>query len=245
MSDRKKPSVLIIEIGMKNVELLKKELIIKNAEITFESNFIKIIDLLYKDIFNIILISDMRGIKSTKIYINLLKKRNPLCEIIIVSVNNKIDTELKSSYISSGATEIFSHTEILNIKDVIILCCEKIKKSDWFKKEWSKCTKKAVRFIKDNYDQISDNLLEEISKNINYSKSTIHSLIKKETGKRVSDWLRESRIKASIMLLKKTNANITKISKAVGYRSLKGFIEAFKIETNFTPRRYKSEVIKK
>lgn len=239
MPKKNKPRVLFIEIGMKNVGHFKEYLgRIKEGKIFFEKNFIKLMDMMYRETYNIILISNIRGKESTKDYIFLLKKKNPNSQIIVISVNDVVSEEEKEFYIEAHAAAVFSFKEVKETKKFVIELCKQIKQEEWFQKEWSDCTKKVIRFIKDNYENLNKKIIETISKNVNYSKSTIHYLIKKDTGKTVSDWIRTCRIKGSILLYERSNYKINQLYKAVGYKSLKGFIQAFKKETGYTPKQY-------
>lgn len=84
-----KIKVLIIEIGIKNIDSLKKFLNFKNIEFIFASSFLDVVDTIHLSDIHIILISDFRGIKSTIGYIKMFTTTNPDFKVIILSNQKK------------------------------------------------------------------------------------------------------------------------------------------------------------
>ncbi|MBN2545807.1 MAG: helix-turn-helix domain-containing protein [Spirochaetes bacterium] len=237
-----KPRILFIELGIKNINDFKCKLKIKNADLIYESSFMNIVDLLYREYFQIIIICDMRGFKATKNYINLFKLKNPNFKIIIISINETINDSLKEKYLKETAEAVFSYKEIREIKNYLINMCNTIIKQKNFINKWSNCTKKAISFIKDNY-HIKENFLNIMSETINFAKVTIFKSVKNDTDKTIATWLQLYRIKGGMQLLKHNELDINTISDFVGYNSVNGFIKAFRLHTGYTPKKYRSKFI--
>ncbi len=235
-----KPRILFIELGIKNINDFKNHLKIHNAELIYESSFMNIVDLLYREYFHIIVISDMRGYEATKNYIKLFKLKNPNFKIIIISIQESINDNLNKAYLNVTAEAVFSYNKIFDIENFIINLCNKIPKEKSFINDWSICTKKAIRFIKDNY-HIKNDFLNILSKNIKFAKMTIFNCVKKDTGKTVINWLQQCRIKGSIPLLNHSELDINTIGNIVGYNSANGFLKAFRLHTGYTPKEYRNK----
>ena len=95
----------------------------------------------------------------------------------------------------------------------------------------------VIDFIKENYkDNIS---LGDIAQRVYLSPSYLSTLITNEIGKSYVDILNETRINASIELLKEKKAKISRIAFEVGYNEPQYYVTVFKKYTGVTPRKYR------
>jgi AraC-like DNA-binding protein len=240
MINKIKLKILIIEIGIKNIEKIKELVFHKNIEFIYASSFLDVVDILHLDNVHIIVFSDFRKVKSTIGYIKMFRTTNPDFKLIILSNDKKISEDYKNYFIQRGIISVFSCYDIASINNTFNDYYEKIINYNQIKSEWSNCTKKAIRFLKNNY-HISSKLLDEISKNIDYSISSIVHLVKKDTGISISNWIQKLRINGAIELLKSTDYPLKYISNQVGYKSIQGFIKAFKKLTQDTPSNFRKK----
>ncbi len=233
-----KLKILVIEIGIKNLNLIKKYVYHNDIKILYATSFLDVIDIIHLDKVHIIIFSDFRGIKSTIGYIKMFKATNNDFNLIILSNNKKIDEKHQNYFIQRGVNFVNSCFDLDEINKSIKHCYLKIKNDKNIKKDWGICTKKTVRFLKNNY-HISSELLNILSDSINYSISSIVHQIKKETGITVNEWIQELRINGALELLKSTNYPLKYISEQVGYKSVQGFIKAFKKKIRTTPSNFR------
>lgn len=223
---------------LKTSTILKKNLKSKSAEFLYASSFLDVIDRIHLDKVHAILFSDFRGIKSTVGYIKMFKTTNPEFRLVLLSNEKKINDELKVYYIQRGVDTVISCFEIEKINGYFLDNLSKLINDDTISNEWSNCTKKAIRCLKNNY-HIHSNLLKFVSANTDYSVSSISHSIKKDTSENFSDWVQKLRINGAMELLKATEYSIKTISNMVGYKTLQGFNKVFKKKFGKTPANFR------
>ena len=81
--------------------------------------------------------------------------------------------------------------------------------------------------------------MDNLSIKTGYSASSMYHYVKEDTGKTMGDWLMDMRIKGAKELLISTTFPITYIANKVGYKSVQGFIKAFKKKTGQTPNGFR------
>ena len=82
-------------------------------------------------------------------------------------------------------------------------------------------------------------LLDDMAQNLNFSKSYIIRLFKKNTGKTFSTYLNNYRIYKALELLEENDKSILEISESCGFENLSYFIRLFKQSTGMTPLQYR------
>src|SRR4030042_7171887 len=173
-----KIKALIIEIGIRNIKNIKKLIKPENIEITYASSFLDIVDIIHLDKVHLIFLSDFRGIKSTIGYIKMFKTTNPEIILILLSNDNVISERNKSYFIQRGVDEVLSCYDLQSLHNYFNNKYSIIIHNNGIVNNWSICTKKAIRYLKNNY-HISENIYKKLSNNINYSISTIVHCVKK------------------------------------------------------------------
>ncbi|MBQ7373061.1 MAG: helix-turn-helix transcriptional regulator [Clostridia bacterium] len=104
-------------------------------------------------------------------------------------------------------------------------------------KKYSPIVEKTAVFIWNNFqDQLSLSVIANIQ---NVSKGYLSAIFKKETGKTVTDFIREVRIKNAIRLLQNTVLKIQTICHLCGYLDFQYFSKHFKRVTGKSPREYR------
>lgn len=83
--------------------------------------------------------------------------------------------------------------------------------------------------------------VQDIADELNINRSYLSSLFKKETGKSISDFIREEKIKAAANMLKFSDYSYSDIAEYFGFASQSHFIECFRKQTGFSPKEYRKK----
>jgi len=236
-----KLKVLVIELGIKNAANLKKNLKGKNIDFLFASSFLDVVDIIHLDKVHVILFSDFRGVKSTVGYIKMFKTTNPDFKLVILSNEKKLNEESRTYYIQRGVEYYISGYDIGGLNNFFIKNLSRFLNEEQILTEWSRCTKKAIRSLKNNY-HIADNILDYIVKESNYSASAISHCVKRDTGESFMDWVQKLRVGGAVELLKSSEYSLSEISNKVGYKTNQGLTKAFKKFTGKTPAFYRKKL---
>lgn len=102
----------------------------------------------------------------------------------------------------------------------------------------SKLVEAVKQFIKDHYhEQIT---VEYIAKAVYLSQSYANSIVKKETGKSIFDYLLEYRLEMAKKLLMDPESKVSVVSERVGYENKSYFSLMFKKYVGLSPSEYKA-----
>jgi len=96
-----------------------------------------------------------------------------------------------------------------------------------------------IQYINEHYTECNFSV-QEIADNFGISSSSLSQLFKKNTGKKVVDYISNLRIEESKRLLVETNLTVKNIVEAVGYHDFASFVRKFKKRVGVTPGRYRS-----
>ena len=106
-------------------------------------------------------------------------------------------------------------------------------------KRYSLLTQKTVMLIET--DLSADLSLSTLAKAQGVSASYLSSSFKNETGKTVSEFIREKRIKHAMYLLETTRLQVQTVALHCGIIDVQYFSKVFKRQTGKTPREYREE----
>lgn len=163
-----------------------------------------------------------------------------------------LNTLLRKAIESSGVDEYFIHTisenyalrieNILTVRQMINLRNEMIKEyCDIVNKHnslaYSELISKAITYIKLNFRK--DIGLTLVAKELFIHPTHLAKKFKKETGKTVSEYINEVRIKEAQFIIKVTEIKIEDIAYHVGYNDKKYFSKTFKKITGVSPSEYR------
>ena len=113
--------------------------------------------------------------------------------------------------------------------------CRLVRKHSF--KDYSPVVQKAVILIDSD---LSANLtLSTLAENQNISPGYLSTLFKKETGKTVSEYIRDKRVKHAAHLLTTTHLQIQTIALHCGIMDVQYFSKIFKKQTGKTPKEYR------
>ena len=96
-----------------------------------------------------------------------------------------------------------------------------------------------VRYIENNYKN-PDMSMQAVGEAFNISPYYLSNLFKNETGKSITDYLRDYRVEKARELLLNTDMRLNDIAEAVGYVDARPLTRAFKQIYGTTPGKYKS-----
>ena len=82
---------------------------------------------------------------------------------------------------------------------------------------------------------------EELAAQVFLSPDYLAKIFKKETGKRISDYLSEVRLQEAQYRLTETSQSISEIASSLSYSNFSGFSRMFKNETGLSPAEYRKK----
>ena len=142
----------------------------------------------------------------------------------IFNIEPSNDVE-ESFYLQAAFNKIMCH-HFSNIK---------LKKNDY------SVTKKVHDYLKASYTNPSASI-DDIAKELNFSRNYIYTTFKKEYGISPQNYLIELRIKsAKELLLSESNLSVNDIALAVGYVDALYFSKLFHKKVGFSPRNFKKQ----
>ena len=243
-----KRKIVLIEddkaLGNSILELL----LFNNFEVTWFDDSIKALDYLSQN-FPDLIISDlmMPGMNGEDLYLNIRKnKKFTIVPFIIITAN--IDDEVKLRQLEHGVNDYimkpFQIKElILKVNNVLELR-KNIEKNfgiDPFSKVTIKLSEKD--FLTSLNEALLKDIkvrpnLDELSKNLFISKSTLDKRIRKLTNKNISQYIREFKIEYAMKLIDLGERNIQFLVDQTGFGSFSYFSTSFKSYLNISPRDY-------
>ena len=243
-----KRKIVLIEddkaLGNSILELL----LFNNFEVTWFDDSIKALDYLSQN-FPDLIISDlmMPGMNGEDLYLNIRKnKKFTVVPFIIITAN--IDDEVKLRQLEHGVNDYIMKP--FQIKELIfkvhnVLELRKNIEKNFGIDPFSKVTIKLSE--KDFLTSLNEALLrdikvrpnlDELSKSLFISKSTLDKRIRKLTNKNISQYIREFKIQYAMKLIDLGERNIQFLVDQTGFGSFSYFSTSFKSYLNISPRDY-------
>lgn len=105
-------------------------------------------------------------------------------------------------------------------------------------------TEKSAMIVKKIFELVKENKAitrEELASQVFLSPDYMAKVFKKETGKRISDYLSEVRLQEAKCLLTDTTRSISDIASSLSYSNFSGFSRMFKSETGLSPAEYRKK----
>jgi len=233
--------ILVIENGINDINLFKKNFTPDNAEIYYATSFLDVFDSIYTKKANIVLLSDFKGRNLTSEYIKTLTLANPDIKLLILSEIKIIKDELKYYYLQRGAYDIIEKNGTEALLNKIKYYNTNLSEKSIIKENWNNITKRIASFLGLNYNSTC-NVKKLLSENFSASISFIYHIFKKDTGFSIGEWFNSIKINKAKELLANTKLPVKKISKEIGYKTVQGFIKMFKKETGINPYKYRKNL---
>jgi diguanylate cyclase (GGDEF)-like protein len=124
-----------------------------------------------------------------------------------------------------------------NMVEMFRTYCRLVRKHSVMK--YSSAVRKAILVIES--DISSEISVSELAKSQGLSLGYFSTLFKKETGKSVSDFIREKRMKRASHLLRTTDLQIQTVAEKCGILDLRYFSKLFKREYGVPPKQYREQ----
>lgn len=124
------------------------------------------------------------------------------------------------------------------IKEMVRKYCKLVKKHS--SKDYSLLVQKVITII--DADLTADLSLKRFSSLLNVNASYLSALFKKETGKNLTEYVAEKRIKNAAYLLGSTNLQIQTVAQHCGIYDVNYFAKTFKKITGKTPKEYRKSL---
>lgn len=103
-----------------------------------------------------------------------------------------------------------------------------------------KATLNALSYINNNFKKKI--AIEEIAKNVCYSKYHFSKIFKDNTGITISEYINKVRLEYARSLIQETDSLTTSIYKECGFTSYSFFVKCFKDEYGLLPKEYRKKV---
>ncbi len=107
-------------------------------------------------------------------------------------------------------------------------------------KEYSPSVQKIVMYIEFHMEEKLS--LQQIAEQFSLNKNYLSTLFKKNTGKCLTDYIRERRIERAIILLNTTSFSIQKIADNCGFQDLNYFSRVFREQIGMSPSSYRKQL---
>ena len=159
--------------------------------------------------------------------LRIAAERGGLSPIVIHSISEKFAVQIEKTSSLKQLREL----ESVMLREY----CEAVRKFSL--KHYSFAIRKAVEYIHLNIEQ--ELSLDTISEAIQVSKYELSRNFKKKTGRSITDYINNQRIKEASNLLENHNLNITDIAYMVGFNDVNYFTKMFKKMRGMTPSEYR------
>lgn len=123
------------------------------------------------------------------------------------------------------------------MREMVRKYCALVKK--YSSKNYSLLIQKVITMI--DADLTADLSLKKFAELLNVNASYLSALFKKETGKNLTEYVAEKRIKNAAYLLRTTNLQIQTVAQHCGIYDVNYFAKTFKKYTGKTPKEYRKD----
>ena len=143
-----------------------------------------------------------------------------------------------SSYFAAKIEQLVSSSDSLSLmKEMFREFCELVRKTST--QSYSPPVQKAFLLI--DSDLSGDLSLGSLANNLNISEGYLSAVFKKETGKTLSEHIRQKRIEYAKHLLTTTHLQVQMIAMHCGIMDVQYFSKIFKKQTGKTPKEYREQ----
>lgn len=244
----KKPKTKIILIEDDTIlgDTITEILELNNFEIIYFKDSLEGLLYLNKNIPDVI-ISDMvmPNLNGEELFFKI-RKNNKFHTVPFIMITANIDDDVKFKQLKNGVNDFimkpFKVKELIYKVNNLILLKNNIEKKfspDPFSKITIKLSEKdfitslneiLIKKMKSNID------MNELSKELSISKSTLDKRVRKLTNKNASQYIREFRLDYAVKLIQSGERNIQYIVDETGFSSFSYFSTSFKLYLQMTPR---------
>lgn len=251
----KKNEILLIEDDLSLGDSIEEVLRLNDFNVKWLVDGVKALEYLQKNMPDII-ISDlmMPAMDGEELFVNI-RKNNKFNTIPFIIITANMDDEVRYRQLENGVNDYImkpfkSKELILKIKNLLVLRnnIEKKYKPDPFSKVTIKLSEKD--FLTSVNEILLKNMklkigVDELSKELFISRSTLDKRIRKLSNKNISQYIREFKLDYAIKLIDLGEKNIQFLVDETGFNSFSYFSTSFKSYVGLTTRDYIKSLQKK
>ncbi len=176
----------------------------------------------------------VRNIKNYSIIMNTLLRKaaenGGVHPVYLNKVSSEIAAKIEQLASSSEGNEL--------MREIFNAYCRLVRKHSM--KKYSPVVQKTILLI--DSDLAADLSLSSLALNQNISAGYLSSVFKKETGKTVSEYIREKRMRHAAHLLSTTHLQIQTVALHCGIMDVQYFSKMFKKQIGKTPKEYRESI---
>jgi len=165
------------------------------------------------------------------------KMPNDQARYLDFAERNGIDGEKFSAYYDS-LTEM-SANQIESVKNILKACIEGFYLRDAVSLERSELLERIIDFIDKNIAR--DTSANAICREFLLNKKQLYSLFRENLSTTVKKFVLNKKMEKAKELLLDGDMTVTEIAEAVGFSDYNNFIQRFKVQTGFTPLKYRKK----
>lgn len=210
----------------------------ESAEVALKKIAREIPDVIISDI----MLPNKDGIE----FVRDIRVNDDTMHVPVILLTAKNEKAIKLAGYEVGAnhfmTKPYDADELVSMINSSINHVNRITRSVLSRPERPKGENRTTRFFKAMNSLIQDNIgnpdfhYSDIAKVVNLSPSALQKKVLRLTGKPISQYMREYRLKVARTMLENDHYSISEISKRVGFNSLSYFSRTFHDYYNITPR---------
>ena len=243
---KQKTKITIIEDDIAIGNTLSEILQLNNFEVKYFKDSTEGLHNLKKNTPDIIICDMVMPVLNGEELFFKIRRNSKFHVIPFIMITANIDDDLKFKQLKNGVTDFiikpFKAQELIYKINNLIFLKNNIEKKftpDPFSKITIKLSEKdfitslneiLIQKIKSNID------MDELSKDLAVSKSTLDKRIRKLTTKNASQYIREFRLDYAVKLIRSGERNIKYIVDETGFSSFSYFSTSFKLYLKMTPR---------
>lgn len=210
----------------------------ESAEVALKKLSKEIPDLIISDI----MLPNKDGIE----FVRDVRVNDDTMHVPVILLTAKNEKAIKLAGYEVGAnhfmTKPYDSDELVSVINSLISNVGRVTRSVLSRPNRPRGVNRTIRFFKAMNELIEKNIentdfhYSDIAKEVNLSPSALQKKVLRLTGKPISKYMREYRLKVAKTMLENDHYSISEISKRVGFNSLSYFSRTFHDYYGFTPR---------
>jgi AraC-type DNA-binding domain-containing proteins len=186
----------------------------------------------YNDLISNFIVQALYGKNEFKQYIHFKTSENDKVWNFMIQI-------LSEYYDKKNGMETAIRAYILLLFNELLRDYQKYLSSQMVYKIDSTISTEILNYININYKDIT---LKSMSEHFSYNSDYIGKLIKKVTGKTLTELIKEKKLKQAEYLLQNTKMSVADIVTEIGYSNVSYFYRQFKEEIGVTPDEYRKKL---
>lgn len=240
-------TILLIDDEPEILEMIERSLV-EDFRVLRASNGIDGIDIVRKELPDLVVCDVMMPKLDGVGFLSLLKKDKSLSHIPVIMLTAKIAEEDQMVAFDSGAdaylTKPISLKYLRNRINHLLARTESVNMANTLVKTEKSYTKEEQRFLLKCKEVIDEHLMDSdfgvvfLAEKMGMSHSSFYRKIKSVMGMTGMDFINEYRIFKAVQMFKSGETNVSAVCVKCGFNDVKSFRDAFKKKMNISPKQY-------